>query len=735
MNGRTRFWKTKHGGYSAQPKMAIQILSVAILFTGLLSTQTLPGTQALTMTDKPIDRMLTGFSAYLSRATDQSAGHRNPTRDRLRHIIGAVEPRLAYSAPELIATVGRPSKLTETSSYSVSAVRWPVLDGITADGLLFEPKGPVVARVVALPDADQSPEDTLFARRLAENGCQVLVPALIDRKDTWSGNPRFRMTNQPHREYIYRMAFPVGHHIIGYEVQKALAAVDWFEKESKSRKVPIGVWGYGEGGLLALYAAALDPRIDVTVVSGYFQSRQQLWTEPIYRNVWALLRDFGDAEMAGLISPRRLIVETRQGPLVSGPPPPDEKRSGAAPGKLELAAPQEIQAEFDRAKKLNPGVELASDAIQPFLKAFGVKANKRPADTLALRPNPDRLHRQFLEIVEYTQKLVRQSELRRDDYWSKADMTSVGGWESTTKIYRDQIWDNMIGRLPAPTLPMNPRSRHSYKDAKWDGYDVSLDLFPDVFAYGVLLVPKGIKPGERRPVVVAQHGLNGTPQSMFQQAEVDKPGGDFHYYQNVASKLADMGFVVYCPQNFYTGQFREVQRQANPLQLSLFSFTLAQHERLLDWLETLPFVDAKRIGFYGLSYGGKTAVRVPPLLGRYALSICSADFNEWVIKLTSVDRLPSYMHSQEYEIYEWNLANTANYAELSRLMAPRPFMVERGHGDGVALDQWVGWEYAKVQRFYDLLNIGDRTRIELFNGPHQMHLKGTVEFLRKFLDW
>ena len=34
------------------------------------------------------------------------------------------------------------------------------------------------------------------------------------------------------------------------------------------------------------------------------------------------------------------------------------------------------------------------------------------------------------------------------------------------------------------------------------------------------------------------------------------------------------------------------------------------------WLATLPFVDAKRIGFYGLSYGGKTAMRVPALLDR-----------------------------------------------------------------------------------------------------------------------
>src|SRR5689334_9552057 len=78
------------------------------------------------------------------------------------------------------------------------------------------------------------PKEAQFARRLAENGCRVLVPVLIDRKDTWSGNPKLgRMTNQPHREFIYRMAYEMGRHIIGYEVQKVLAAVDWFTREKK----------------------------------------------------------------------------------------------------------------------------------------------------------------------------------------------------------------------------------------------------------------------------------------------------------------------------------------------------------------------------------------------------------------------------------------------------------------------------------------------------------------------
>jgi len=46
------------------------------------------------------------------------------------------------------------------------------------------------------------------------------------------------------------------------------------------------VTGYGEGGLIAFYAAAVDTRIAGALVSGYFKSRQQTWQEPLYRDVW-----------------------------------------------------------------------------------------------------------------------------------------------------------------------------------------------------------------------------------------------------------------------------------------------------------------------------------------------------------------------------------------------------------------------------------------------------------------
>src|SRR5262249_23580208 len=151
-----------------------------------------------------------------------------------------------------------------------------------------------------------------------------------------------RYTNQPHREFVYRMAFQMGRHIIGYEVQRVLAAVDWFAREKGH--APIGVMGYGEGGLIALCSAALDERISATCVSGYFGRREKVADEPIYRNVWGLLTEFGDAELAMLVAPRRLIIEHAKGPAVSGPPAPRKLRGGAAPGKLATVLPKAWEA-------------------------------------------------------------------------------------------------------------------------------------------------------------------------------------------------------------------------------------------------------------------------------------------------------------------------------------------------------------------------------------------------------
>jgi dienelactone hydrolase len=773
-------------------------LAATILWTVIvrpLAAEPLPDTKPLTVEGDLAAEMVAGIDKYLMRELAAAPERRkaawkwdyspqtslpvadNAYRKRLREILGVVDQRVPNVEVEYVATTERPSLVAETSKYAVHAVRWSVLPGVDAEGVLLEPKlqkdQKPVALVIALPDADWSPEmfaglapgvpiERQLPRLLAENGCRVLVPTLIDRRDTWSGNPQFgKATNQPHREFIYRMSYELGRHVIGYEVQKILAAVDWFTRDNDvpARDHPlVGVAGYGEGGLLALYAKALDDRIRAVLVSGYFGPRSEIWREPIYRNVFGLLRDFGDAELASIFDRFEppsasahggalggaggVFVEYAAAPKVDGPPAPRDGHAGAAPGRITTPDEADVRREFDR--RTGDGISVLSDSrsSEAISRFYGFLTGRNSAkiqaaspaasDALSLpqREIDKRQHRQIDQLVAFTQKVLRDSTDRRNEsFWSKLDTSSLEKYQVSTEPLRKRFWEDVIGKLPPPSMPFNPRTRETFDEPKWKGYEVMLDVYPDVFASGILLVPKDLKPGERRAVVVCQHGLEARAADVV---DPKKPGRSYHAF---GAQLADRGYIVYAPQNPYIGgdKFRVLQRKANPLGLSLFSFIVRQHEQTLDWLATLPFVDPKRIAFYGLSYGGKTAMRVPALLDRYCLSICSGDFNEWIYKNASYDFRGSYIFSNEYEMPEFNLGNTFNYAEMAALIAPRPFMVERGHDDGVGVDEWVAYEYAKVRRLYAKLKIPERTEIEFFSGVHEIHGRGTFEFLDRNL--
>lgn len=738
------------------------------------SVEAYPGTTPLTVEGDIASEMIDGIDRFLLQEIDASvegrAKHWNrdfsspeaynksiePNRKRLAHILGVRDERIPFDAPELIATTDTPALVGKGEGYDIFAVRWPAFGNVHGEGLLLVPtNGKPSANVVAIPDADQTPEqlaglaegvpfESQFARCLAQDGCRVIVPTLITREMRRRAPPgqagRANMTN---REYIYRSAFEMGRHLIGYEVQKVLACVDWFEKDAGDTDAKIGVAGYGEGGMLALYAGAIDTRIDATYVSGYFGSRQKIWNEPLDRNVFGLLEQFGDFELATMIAPRALLIENSHGPSVTLP------SEGGAPA--ELGDPVEVEAEWKRIRNLLDPSDLNSRfhfSNVPTHRFPGHAINSYTFMSLGVRSQAGfgadqevqsaeyqvdatvRQQRQLDELDNHNQWLLRESPFVRKDYMKNLDLSSVEAYEKSVEAYRDIFRNETIGHFEHDLLAFNARSRKSWETENWTGYEVMLDVFPDVFAYGVLLVPKDLKEGEKRPVVVCQHGLEGRPTDVFL--------GDHGAYHDFAAKLCERGFITFAPQNIYIfkDRFRTLQRKANSVGKTLFSVMVPQHQQIVNWLKTQPNVDPDRIAFYGLSYGGKSAMRIPALVTDYRLSICSADFNEWVLKNASTRHNFSYVWTGEYEIFEFDLGSTFNYAEMAALICPRPFMVERGHFDGVGEDEWVAYEYAKIRHLYQAkLGIGDRTEIEWFVGPHTINGKGTFDFLHKHLDW
>jgi len=730
----------------------------------------LPNTKPLLWTDDIASRMVSDVDQFLLRKLEDSVAKRErywkrdfssteaydesimPNRKRLAHILGLRDRRVKFDDPELLSTVHKNTVVAETNSYRVLAVRWPVIREVYAEGLLLVPKNRDPSGfVVAIPDADQTPEQLVglemgidqksqYPRLLAQNGYKVLILTLIDRQRKHR-NGRANLTN---REYLYRSAFELGRHLVGYEVQKVLSAVDWFYKESKPNHLKIGVFGYGEGGMIGLYAAALDKRIDSCVVSGFFGSRQNSWMEPIDRNVFGLLKEFGNAELATMVAPRQLIVEASRGPELK------LTGEGGAPAVLKSPTPKDSEKELDRAKHLlakwdtkkffrfvdtKEGAFAQQKTMRMFHRTFHrTHRTSLNIDRFQNRKNEfdtkNRQQRQIAQIDRHNQWVLRESPYIRREFMKQLNTKSLQSYKKSVEIYRHIFREQVIGHFDEKLLPFNVRSRKSYDEEKWTGYEVVLDVFPDVFAYGILLLPKDLKLGEKRPVVVCQHGLEGRPQNVVT--------GNHRAYHDFAAKLAERGFITFAPQNLYifTDRFRTLQRKANPLGKTLFSVIVPQHRQIVNWLKTLPYVDSKRIAFYGLSYGGKSAMRIPALVTDYCLSICSGDFNDWVWKNASTRSRYSYVWTGEYEMFEFDLGSTFNYSEMAALIAPRPFMVERGHSDGVAPDEAVAYEFAKVRHLYaSRLKIPNRCEIEWFDGPHTINGKGTFDFLHRHLHW
>ena len=757
----------------------------------------LMGTEPLTWSDALDVRMRAGVHRFLDDRTRKSVKRRDrhwqrnlsdaaayaksvePNRTRLAKYIGAVDTRVT---PEMrpVGESPEPVVIATMPTYTIREVRWLVLEQIQdrtvdakvkqadwpklrgpmqveGEGLLLVPNDKPRGYVVVLPDADQTPEqlaglaagvaeESQIARRLVENGFTVVVPVLLSRGNQFSrgvaGNER------THRDWIYTPGFEVGRHPLGYEVQKVRSAVDWFEKQA-GEEAKIGAVGYGEGGLVAMYAAAIDPRIDAVMVSGYFGPREKLASEPLYRNVWALLDEFGDAEVATLIAPRPLVIEYSRGPEMRF------ATDNAGPGRLTTSEFSDLQREYDRIATLTRkdfgrrtfvrgadekpvpfGSAAAINSLASFMDLKGEFAlsGNLPTDGRSGFDALARQERAVKQLENHTQLTLRNSEYVRDEQMlPKLSFASKSSYEESAEKLRTDLRYEHIGWLDEPLVKaLNPRSRKIFDELKWTGYDVVLDVWPDVFAWGILCVPKDLQPGERRPVVVCQHGLEGLPSDTIDQ------GNGHQYYKSFTARLAERGFITFAPHNLYRGatDFRMLQRKLNPLKASLYSIITAQHSQILNFLETLPFVDKERMAFYGLSYGGKSAMRIAALEPRYCLSICSGDYNEWVRINADVHFPSAYMYrGPEWEMVEWDLGHSFNYAEMTYLICPRPFMVERGRSDGCGIDPWIAYEFDRAKRVYDKLGLADDCVIEYFDGPHTINLVGTVDFLHEHLKW
>lgn len=135
-----------------------------------------------------------------------------------------------------------------------------------------------------------------------------------------------------------------------------------------------------------------------------------------------------------------------------------------------------------------------------------------------------------------------------------------------------------------------------------------------------MFAPKTIKPGHKYPAIVAVYG---GPHA--QRVVNSWSGRDLYYHY-----LANRGYVVFQLDNRGSAN-RGVAFEA-PIYKKLAEVEIADQITGVKYLRSLPFVDAKRIGVFGHSYGGYMAIMAMFKAGDYfAAGVSGAPVTDWAL--------------------------------------------------------------------------------------------------------
>jgi dipeptidyl aminopeptidase/acylaminoacyl peptidase len=131
-----------------------------------------------------------------------------------------------------------------------------------------------------------------------------------------------------------------------------------------------------------------------------------------------------------------------------------------------------------------------------------------------------------------------------------------------------------------------------------------------------IMLPKNLDKSKKHPAIVWIHG-SGSDQNFLGWHP-----GSYRMYYSVSQYLVQQGYIVLTPD--YRGSSGYSRDWATGVHMGLGVNDTADVAAGADYLKTLPYVDADRIGVWGLSYGGfltLQALNTDPTLWRCGIDV------------------------------------------------------------------------------------------------------------------
>jgi hypothetical protein len=233
----------------------------------------------------------------------------------------------------------------------------PLAGGLKAEGLLAFPedaRGPmplVIAqhgigsypeRVFGVGDAENLYHD--YGHALLDAGFAVLAP--------------FNLAVIEKRNRIERLARLADTTLPGIEFTRMSRLLDEVLKDERIDKNRVGMWGISLGGMATMFWMPLEPRIQCGVVCAWFNHRRNKMVIPDKRYTCFLetteehaffrgwLTEFTDSDVASLICPRPLLVQTGKADRIAWWPQVIEELDASREHYRKLGVPERIDMDL-----------------------------------------------------------------------------------------------------------------------------------------------------------------------------------------------------------------------------------------------------------------------------------------------------------------------------------------------------------------------------------------------------
>ncbi|MGE0608176.1 MAG: alpha/beta hydrolase family protein [Pirellulales bacterium] len=327
----------------------------------------------------------------------------------------------------------------------------------------------------------------------------------------------------------------------------------------------------------------------------------------------------------------------------------------------------------------------------------------------------DRLQaEQYAELDAYFDRQVAEAEKLRAAAWQR-DTSSVAAYEKSVEPMREKLWE-VYGGKPYDAPALDAKEELLAEFETHNAYRVRLTSFEQVRQYGILLVPKGLKPGERRPALVCVHGMAGTPEGVCGLTE------QADYHNRFGQQAAERGYVVLATLNMNNAQKQSwLDRKGTMVGQRMHALEVYKTTRAVDYLCSRADVDTGRIGAYGISWGGRTVMNLAALDRRIAATAISGHFNDLIPKmLTPAPQYTAYIQTAEGYSFFWRHAQVFTDADVVSLICPRAVFIEQGRDDKVAFWEMSQKAFNEVQPLYAALGIADRAVYSIFEGGHEV---------------